>query len=142
MRCRIDQPQAQRRAEMKISALETLALSALRIVVGFMFSLHGLQKVFGFPQGHRAQLLSLLWVAGTLEALGGSLIFFGLFVRPVAFVLCGEMAVAYFRAHAPKGFYPILNGGELAVLYCFIFLCLVFSGAGAWSVDALWRRKK
>lgn len=118
-------------------------LSVLRIVTGFLFMLHGAQKLFGFPApmpGGGPPLMSLLGVGGILEFFGGLLILLGLFTRPVAFILSGLMAVAYFMAHAPGGFWPLLNRGELAVLYCFIFLYLAAAGGGPWSVDRLWRR--
>jgi putative oxidoreductase len=121
-------------------------LSALRIVAGFTFSCHGMQKLVGVfggmgGGGAKAPFFSLLWAAGFLEAVGGLLIVLGLLTVPVALILCGEMAVAYFKQHFPHGPLPIRNGGELAVLYCFIFLYLTFSGGGAFSLDAL-RRKK
>ncbi|MGE5515339.1 MAG: DoxX family protein [Bacteroidota bacterium] len=114
-------------------------LSVLRIVAALLFLQHGSAKLFAFP--HVAmfdglQLLSLVGVAGVLELVGSVLLAVGLFTRPVAFVLSGEMAFAYFMAHAPGGFFPILNGGELAVLYCFVFLFLAAAGPGPWSVDA------
>ena len=120
------------------------ALSLLRIVAGFTFSLHGFQKVFGAfgsMGGRGAAITSLLGIAGVLETVGGILILTGLFTRCVAFVLCGEMAFAYFTRHAPRGLWPIANGGELAVLYCFIFLFLIFAGAGPWSLDRFVRRR-
>ncbi|MBZ5607200.1 MAG: DoxX family protein [Acidobacteriia bacterium] len=124
---------------------EPYALSLLRIAAGFTFSLHGFQKLFGYfgglGHGTTARLFSLLGAAGVLETFGGLLILAGLFTRPVAFILCGEMAVAYFKQHAPHGFWPIANGGELAVLYCFIFLMLVSAGAGPWSLDRVIRKK-
>lgn len=119
------------------------ALAALRIVTAYLFIPHGTAKLFGVP--HLAmfdglQLMSLVGLAGILEVFGGALLLVGLFTRPVAFLLSGFMAVAYFMAHASKGnaLLPLLNQGELSVLYCFAFLYFVFSGAGAWSVDA-WR---
>ncbi len=115
--------------------LSSGALSLLRAVAGFTFSLHGFQKIFGLLGGKAAPLLSLPGVAGILELAGGLLLVVGLFTRPVAFVLSGQMAVGYFMAHAPKGFWPILNGGELAALYSFVFLYLASAGPGAWSVD-------
>lgn len=126
--------------------LESYGRSILRIVAGFTFSLHGLQKLFGLfggmgPKGGTAQLFSLPWVAGVLEAFGGILILLGLFTVPVAFVLSGEMAVGYFMFHFPRGFWPIKNGGELAVLYCFIFLYIFVAGPGPLSLDALIRKK-
>ena len=125
------------------SSFEPYAVSLLRIVVGFTFSLHGWQKLFGLFGGVGApvRLASVLGAAGILETIGGALIFLGLFTRPVAFILCGEMAVAYFRQHAPHGFWPIKNGGELAVLYCFIFLLIASAGAGPWSLDRAIRKK-
>ena len=126
-----------------IASLEPNARSLLRIVAGFTFCLHGMQKLFGaFGATRTAPLLSLMWVAGALETFGGLLILLGLFTVPVAFLLSGEMAVAYFRAHAPRGFWPIRNGGELAVLYCFLFLYLFTAGPGPWSLDSLLRKKK
>jgi putative oxidoreductase len=121
------------------------ALAVLRIVTAYLFMAHGTAKLFGMPYVKMydgLQLMSLPGVAGVLEVFGGALILIGLFTRPVAFVLCGFMAVAYFMAHASRGhvLLPLLNQGELAVLYCFVFLYFVFAGAGAWSVDALRRR--
>jgi putative oxidoreductase len=110
-------------------------LSVLRIVLGFMLMQHGGQKLFGFPFGPQAPLMSLMGFAGVLEFFGGLLILLGLFTRPVAFILSGLMAVAYFMAHAPQGFWPVVNKGELAVVYCFIFLYLSAAGGGTWSVD-------
>ncbi len=115
--------------------------SLLRIVAGFTFSLHGYQKIFGWfggMGGNKAELMSLMGAAGTIESIGGALIILGLFTRPTAFVLCGQMAVAYFMAHAPTSFlFPILNGGEITVLYCFTFLWLCSAGPGPWSLDAV-----
>lgn len=125
-------------------------LSVLRIVAGLLFMLHGTQKLFNYPPGplkpdgtslFPLPLLSLAGVAGILELVGGLFILLGLFTRPVAFILSGEMAVAYFMNHAPKGFWPLLNGGELSVLYCFIFLYLAAAGGGPWSVDSCMRRR-
>src|SRR5437868_7000512 len=130
---------------MKLGAWEPWARSMLRMVAGFTFSLHGLQKLLGFfggmgGHGATAPVFSLLWTAGVLETFGGLLLIAGLFTRPVAFVLAGEMAVAYFRAHQPRGLWPIENGGELAVLYCFLFLYLCTAGPGPWSLDRLFRK--
>jgi putative oxidoreductase len=114
-------------------------LSVFRIVVGLLFLAHGLVKLFGFPTGAQpgaVPLLSIFSLAGILELVGGAAIVLGLFTRPVAFILSGQMAVAYFMAHASQGFYPILNGGELAILYCFAFLYLAAAGSGPWSLDA------
>jgi putative oxidoreductase len=118
-------------------------LSVLRIVTGFLYAAHGSQKLFGFPPAQppgAPPLLSLVGVAGLLEFFGGLLILLGLFTRPVAFILSGQMAVAYFMAHAPRGFWPVLNGGELAVFYCFVFLYLAATGGGPWSLDRLLRK--
>ena len=118
--------------------------SLLRLVIGFTFACHGLQKLFGLfggMGGGRVHFISLIWVAGFLEAFGGALILVGLFTAPVAFVLCGEMAVGYFKAHFPQGFFPIQNHGELAVVYCFVFLYLSVAGPGPLSADRLFRKK-
>ncbi len=114
-------------------------LGVLRIVMGFLFLQHGMAKLFGAPHVamfDNLQLFSLLGLAGVLELVGGVLVLIGLFTRLTAFILSGEMAVAYFMAHAPKGFLPLLNQGELAVVYCFVFLYLAVAGAGALSIDA------
>jgi putative oxidoreductase len=127
-----------------IESWEPRALAVLRIVVGYLFLQHGSAKLLGFPHvatfDHVA-IMSMIGVAGILELVGGALILVGLFVRPVAFVLSGEMAVAYFVGHAPHGnfLFPTLNQGEAAVLYCFVFLFLAVAGAGVWSIDAVRR---
>jgi len=113
-------------------------LSVFRIVLSLLFIAHGLVKLFGFPAGAQpgvVPLVSLFGLAALLELLGGAALLVGLFTRPVAFLLSGEMAVAYFMVHAPQGFWPVLNGGELAILYCFAFLYLAAAGAGPWSID-------
>ena len=129
-----------------LSKWEPQMLSVLRIVTGFLFMAHGTQKLFGFPAGPqpspRPPLASLMGVGGLLEFVGGLLILFGLFTRPVAFVLSGMMAVAYFGWHAPSSFWPVINRGDPAVLYCFVFLYFVFAGGGPWSVDYCLRRQK
>ena len=115
------------------------ALAALRIVTALLFIAHGTQKLFAFPAGQMpgpVEYLSLMGLAGALEVVGGLLILVGLFTRPVAFVLSGMMAVAYWMAHAPASPFPVNNGGDAAVLFCFAFLYLVFAGAGAFSLDA------
>ena len=115
-------------------------LSVFRIVVGLLFLEHGTAKLLGFPHVEmfaNVQLFSFFGVAGILELLGGALVAIGLFTRCAAFVLSGEMAVGYFMVHAPQGFFPILNQGEGAILYCFAFLYLAAAGAGPWSVDAV-----
>jgi len=113
------------------------AKSVLRIVAGFLFMSHGMQKLLGFPAPatHPFQLLTLSGFAGVLELFGGILLLIGLFTRPVAFILSGEMAFAYFIAHAPHNFWPLINRGELAVLYCFVFSYFAVAGGGAWSLD-------
>jgi putative oxidoreductase len=112
------------------------ALAVLRIMTALLFMAHGTAKLLGFPDlGFSPEVLSLPWIAGAIEIVGGVLLLLGLFTRPVAFILSGEMAAAYFMAHAPQGFHPIQNGGERAVLFCFVFLYFVFSGPGAWSLD-------
>jgi len=121
------------------------ALAVLRIVTAYLFVTHGTAKLLGIPHQdsfNGLKLLSLVGVAGILELVGGTLMLIGLCVRPVAFVLCGFMAVAYFMAHASQGkvLVPMLNKGELAVVYCFVFLYFSAAGAGAWSVDAMRRR--
>lgn len=113
--------------------------AVFRIVLALLFLSHGLVKLFGFPAGAlpgQVPLLSLFGLAALLELAGGAAFLVGLFVRPIAFVLSGEMAVAYFMVHAPQGFFPVLNGGELAILYCFAFLFLAAAGAGPWSIDS------
>jgi putative oxidoreductase len=117
-------------------------LSVLRIVAAFSFMTHGTQKLFAMPIAEPREpvaLLSLVGVAGVLEVFGGLLVLVGLFTRPVAFLLSGEMAVAYFMVHAPGNFFPVLNGGEGAMLYCFIFLYLAAAGPGPWSIDTVRR---
>ena len=109
-------------------------LSVLRIMTGLLFLEHGTQKLFAFP-GPGPALTTLLVVQALIELVGGILILIGLFTRPVAFILAGDMAVAYFMAHAPRGFFPTLNGGQLAILFCFVFLYLFVAGGGVWSVD-------
>src|SRR5262245_15409353 len=120
-------------------------LSVQRVVVAFLFLIHGTQKLFQFPApvpgGGPIPIASLFGAAGVIEVIGGSLLLVGLFTRPVAFVLAGEMAIAYFKAHASNGFWPLLNGGELAVLYCFTFLFFAAVGGGRWSLDALIGRR-
>lgn len=117
-------------------------LSVLRIAAAAVFITHGTQKLFGVPVAAPMPipLMSLMGLAGILEAFGGALMLVGFLTRPVAFVLAGEMAVAYFMAHAPRGFWPLANGGEAAVLYCVIFLYIAAAGPGPWSLDAARRR--
>jgi putative oxidoreductase len=120
-------------------------LSIARMVSALIFFEHGLQKHFAFPPPPQPMpsppLMSLYGVAGVLELVGGALLFFGLFTRPVAFLLSGEMAIAYWYSHAPNSLYPLLNRGDAPILYCFFFLYLAFAGGGAWSLDrVIWKR--
>ena len=120
-------------------------LSMLRIVSAFLFIQVGTAKLFAFPaaimpDGGTAPMTSLPGIAGVLETFGGTLLLVGLFTRPVAFILSGEMAVAYFIGHAPQGFWPVLNLGTDAVLYCFLWLYFSAAGPGPWSLDATWRK--
>jgi putative oxidoreductase len=131
---------------MNIENLETVwaprVLSILRIVAALLFFEHGTSKLLGFPPSDHSgpEFLSLSWIAGVLELVGGALLIGGLFTRLVAFILSGEMAFAYWMAHAPQGPFPLANGGDAAILYCFVFLYLAFAGGGPWSLDALRRR--
>jgi putative oxidoreductase len=122
---------------MDIASWSPRMLSVLRIMTGLLFLEHGTQKLLGFPPPPNPgpALFSLLGLQGILELVGGVLILIGLFTRPVAFILAGDMAVAYFMAHSPRGFFPTLNGGQLAILFSFVFLYLFVAGGGAWSVD-------
>jgi putative oxidoreductase len=123
----------------RLNAYQPYALAALRIITALLFIEHGTMKLFAFPAAQmEGSLPPLMLFAALLEVIGGILILIGFLTRPVAFILSGQMAFAYFMAHYPKTFYPALNGGDGAVLFCFIFLFLVFAGAGAFSVD---RRK-
>jgi putative oxidoreductase len=112
-------------------------LSIVRIVVGLLFLEHGSAKLLGFPTpaNPAPAMMTLLWTQGVIELAGGLLLAIGLFTRPVAFILAGDMAVAYFMGHAPKNFFPLLNGGDAAILYCFIFLLFFVAGPGRWSLD-------
>jgi putative oxidoreductase len=123
---------------MNLTRWQPQALSVVRIVAGLLYGEHGTQKLLNWPGGHGAvPLASFMGFAGALELVGGALILLGLFTRPTAFILCGQMAVAYFMAHAPKDFFPAVNGGDPAILFCFLFLYLVFAGGGPWSLDSL-----
>ncbi len=115
-------------------------LSVLRIVAALLFLEHGTQKLLGFPpptaaMGGMPATFTLIWFAGVLELVGSLLLIVGVFTRPVAFLLSGEMAIAYWKVHAPHSPFPNLNGGDAAILYCFVFLYIAAAGAGAWSVD-------
>jgi putative oxidoreductase len=118
-------------------------LAALRIISALLFLEHGLVKVFGFPAGAapgQQPLLSVFGIAGLIEAVGGVLLLIGLLTRPVAFLLAGEMAVGYFMVHEPVSVFPAVNGGDAAILFCFVFLYLCTAGPGAWSVDEMRKR--
>ncbi len=119
-------------------------LSILRIMAAFLFMLSGTSKLFAFPvgmpDGSTAEFMTQIWIGGVLETFGGGLVLIGLFTRPVAFIISGMMAVAYWQFHAPGGFWPTVNGGAFAVVYCFVWLYFSAAGAGPWSVDAM--RKK
>lgn len=121
------------------------ARALLRVMVGLLFISHGIAKLFGFPPGAwpmaKPEPGSVIWIAALLELLGSPFIILGLFTRPVAFLLSGEMAVAYFAGHASSSFFPLLNHGEAAILYCFVFFYLFVAGAGAWSIDGILARK-
>lgn len=124
------------------SSLAARLLSVLRIVAAFMFVLAGTSKLFAFPvgmppAGGTATPMTQIWIGAVLEVFGGGLLLLGLFTRPVAFLLAGEMAVAYFQFHGPKGFWPTVNGGVNAVLYCFVWLYFSAAGGGPWSLDRL-----
>ena len=126
-----------------LAAWAPRALSVLRIITGLMIIQHGMAKLLGFPAvASFANLnpLSLIGVAGFIELIGGALLIVGLLTRPVAFIVSGEMAFAYFMAHAPKSFFPLINGGTLAIMFCFTCLYLSTAGAGPWSVDAAMKR--
>jgi len=121
---------------MNLTAWSAPMLSVLRIVTSLAFLEHGTAKLLGFPVLARLPVAgSLPWYGGIMELLGGLLLLLGLFSRPVALLLSGEMAVAYWIAHFPHGPYPVLNGGELAILYCFVFLYIAVAGPGPWSLD-------
>jgi putative oxidoreductase len=128
----------------RLSGFAPQVLSILRIVAALAFMAHGLMKIFHFPvaqEGAPDPLPTILLIAGWLEVVGGGLLAAGLFTRPVAFVMSGMMAVAYFMAHFPKSFYPALNGGEPALLFCFVFLYLACAGGGPLSLDTIVRKK-
>jgi putative oxidoreductase len=128
--------------EQTIAAYSPHVRSIVRIVVALLFLEHGLSRLFGWPSPlPTPALLSMYWFAGAIELVGGVLLALGLFTRSAALVMSGEMAAAYFISHAPTSFFPILNRGDGAILYCFIFLYFIFSGPGPWSLDALWRKK-
>jgi putative oxidoreductase len=122
----------------QLSEWEPRVLSIVRIVAGLLFMEHGLSKLCNFPipfPGGQPAMFQLLWFAGVIESVGGLLLALGLVIRPVALIMSGEMAIAYFYSHNPRGFYPLTNGGDAAILYCFIFLYFFVAGGGAWSLD-------
>ena len=139
-------PPGQSAAASLTATLDRLApyvLSILRIMAALLFLQHGLSKFFGFPQAMEPfPVFSMEWFAALIEFAGGLLVTLGLFTRAAALIMSGEMAIGYFLFHAPQGFFPILNHGDAAILYCFVFLYLVFAGAGPWSLDALlWKER-
>jgi putative oxidoreductase len=121
----------------RVSKYAPELLSIARLVIGLLFLEHGTSKLFDFPHGATAQpaMGSLIWFQGIIELVGGALFAVGFLTRPVAFILAGDMAVAYFMAHSPKGLYPMLNGGDAAILYCFVFLIYFVTGPGRWAAD-------
>ena len=129
-------------SETNRGGFNEFTLNALRIVVGLLFMQHGAQKLFGALDGNQVELMTRLGLAGVLEFFGGMMVAMGLLTRPVAFLLSGQMAVAYFIAHFPRGFWPILNGGELSALFSFAFLFLFANGPGSFSIDGWLKAKK
>jgi putative oxidoreductase len=125
----------------RIEGLSPCVLSILRIVVALLFFEHGLSKMVGFPTGQARELFTLSWNSGAIEFVTGALLVAGFATRAMAFIASGEMAFAYFLAHAPQSFFPIVNRGEGAILYCFIFLYIAFAGGGPWSMDAVLRKR-
>ena len=120
----------------RLTAFAPQALAILRIVAALLFIEHGTQKLLGFPESQFTPAFgSLMWFAGLIEIVGGVLVLLGLFARPAAFVLSGQMAFAYWMAHAPQSVFPVLNGGDASILFCFVFLYVFVAGPGAWSLD-------
>jgi putative oxidoreductase len=128
-----------------LDRLAPYVLSLLRIIAALLFMQHGLAKFFGFPSSNapHLELFDLEWFSAVIELAGGILVSLGLFTRAAALIMSGEMAIGYFLFHAPLGFYPYINHGELAIMFCFVFLYLVVAGSGPWSLDALlWRHSR
>jgi putative oxidoreductase len=128
--------------EDRIYRLAPYVLSLVRIVLGLLFIEHGMSKLFGFPPGSVREMFTLSWYSAVIEFGAGALLTLGLATRAAAFLASGEMAFAYFISHAPKGFFPMLNGGDAAILYCFIFFYLVFAGGGPLSLDAALKNRR
>lgn len=128
--------------EDRMYRLARYVLSLVRIVLGLLFIEHGMSKLFGFPPGTVREMFTLSWYSAVIEFGAGALLVLGLATRAAAFVASGEMAVAYFLSHAPKGFFPMLNGGDAAILYCFIFFYFVFAGGGPLSLDAALKNRR
>jgi putative oxidoreductase len=128
--------------EEKAAAYAPYVRSIVRIVVALLFLEHGLSRIFGWPSPlPYPPIFTMYWFAGMIELVGALLVLPGLYTRCAAFIMSGEMAFAYFLSHAPRSFFPIVNRGDGAILFCFIFLYLAFAGAGPWSLDAIWRKK-
>jgi putative oxidoreductase len=128
----------------KLTSWAPRALSVLRIITGLLFLEHGMQKLLGFPAGEMAHSpldFSLMGLSGVFELVGGALILLGLFTRPVALILCGMMAIAYWTVHFPGNPYPVNNQGDAAILYCFVFFYFIFAGAGPISIDAMMKKR-
>ena len=126
----------------RIYRLAPHVLSIVRIMLGLLFLEHGLSKLFGFPTGTVREVFTLSWYSGVIEFGAGALLTLGLATRAAAFIASGEMAFAYFLGHAPKSFFPIVNGGDAAILYCFIFFYFVFAGGGPWGLDAVLKGRR
>ncbi len=124
------------------NALQPYVLSLLRFVAGLCFLEHGLSKLFDFPVVHTGPMSAVVWISGLIELVGGVLVLIGLFTRPAAFIMSGEMAVGYFMVHDAKSPFPLVNGGDAAILYCFIFLYLFIAGPGPISLDRLIARRR
>jgi putative oxidoreductase len=136
-------PSAARRFQDNVAQYAPYALSILRIVAAVLFFEHGTSRLFGWPSPLPSPaLFSLHWFAGAIELVGGSILLVGIFSRSAAFIMSGEMAIAYFLSHAPRAIFPILNRGDSAILYCFVFLYIAVAGPGPWSLDAILRRNR